>query len=82
MQDALAKLMLNRTSFVIAHRLSTVRRADRIIVLEGGRVKETGRHEELLAQSDSLYAKLYSLQLIDRRGGDQEFEGADVSKAT
>ena len=41
-QDALAKLMLNRTAFVVAHRLSTVRRADQIIVLEDGRVKETG----------------------------------------
>lgn len=71
-QDALAKLMLNRTSFVIAHRLSTVRRADQIIVLEGGRVSETGRHEELLAAPDSLYAKLYSLQLIDRSGVEHE----------
>jgi len=65
-QDALAKLMLNRTSFVIAHRLSTVRRADLIIVLDEGRVMEQGRHEELLARADSLYAKLYSLQLFDR----------------
>ena len=64
-QDALAKLMLNRTSFVIAHRLSTVRRADRIIVLDQGRVIEQGRHDELLATPDSLYAKLYALQLFD-----------------
>ena len=67
-QDALAKLMLNRTSFVIAHRLSTVRRADLIIVLDQGRVMERGRHEELLGCSDSLYAKLYSLQLFDSDG--------------
>jgi subfamily B ATP-binding cassette protein MsbA len=65
-QDALAKLMLNRTSFVVAHRLSTVRRADLIIVLDQGRVMEQGRHEELLARGDSLYAKLYSLQIFDR----------------
>lgn len=65
-QDALVKLMLNRTSFVIAHRLSTVRRADLIIVLDEGRVMEQGRHEELLARADSLYARLYSLQLFDR----------------
>lgn len=69
-QDALAKLMLDRTAFVIAHRLSTVRRADRIVVLDRGRVQEIGRHEELLAAPDSLYAKLYALQLFDRDGGD------------
>jgi subfamily B ATP-binding cassette protein MsbA len=47
-QDALTTLMLNRTSFVIAHRLSTVRRADAIIVLERGRIAEVGRHDELV----------------------------------
>ena len=65
-QDALAKLLMNRTSFVIAHRLSTVRRADLIIVLDRGRVAEVGRHAELVSRVDGLYAKLYALQLIDR----------------
>ena len=65
-QDALAKLLLNRTSFVIAHRLSTVRRADAIIVLDRGRVCEMGRHDELLANPKSQYAKLYAMQLFDR----------------
>ena len=65
-QDALANLMRNRTAFVIAHRLSTVRRADKIVALERGRVAEIGRHEELLARSSGVYAKLYSLQLFDR----------------
>ena len=65
-QDALAKLLMNRTSFVIAHRLSTVRRADLIILLDRGRVAEVGRHAELVSRVDGLYAKLYTLQLIDR----------------
>jgi ATP-binding cassette, subfamily B, bacterial MsbA len=63
-QDALANLMLNRTSFVIAHRLSTVRRADAIVVLERGRIVEAGRHDELLSRGGA-YAKLYELQLQD-----------------
>jgi subfamily B ATP-binding cassette protein MsbA len=66
-QEALQNLMRHRTSFVIAHRLSTVRRADKIIVLEKGRVAEVGRHDELLAKPGGVYARLYSLQLFDAR---------------
>src|SRR4029450_2291058 len=66
-QDALQTLMRNRTSFVIAHRLSTVRRADAIIVLERGRIAEIGRHDELLARPGGVYAKLYALQIFETR---------------
>jgi subfamily B ATP-binding cassette protein MsbA len=66
-QDALANLMRDRTSFVIAHRLSTVRRADKIIALERGRVAEIGRHDELLARPGGVYAKLYAQQLFERQ---------------
>jgi ATP-binding cassette, subfamily B, bacterial MsbA len=66
-QEALQNLMRHRTSFVIAHRLSTVRRADKIIVLEKGRVAEIGRHEELLARPGSVYARLYALQIFEAR---------------
>jgi subfamily B ATP-binding cassette protein MsbA len=66
-QDALGALTRNRTSLVIAHRLSTVERADRILVLEQGRLVETGTHAELLAK-DGLYTDLYRAQFRDDRG--------------
>ena len=63
-QDALERLMQNRTTLVIAHRLSTVENADRIIVLDEGRIVESGTHKQLLAAS-GLYASLYRMQFSD-----------------
>jgi ATP-binding cassette subfamily B protein len=60
-QDALGKLTRGRTSVIIAHRLSTIRRADRILVFHRGELRESGRHEELMA-ADGIYARLYRLQ--------------------
>jgi subfamily B ATP-binding cassette protein MsbA len=61
-QEALERLMVGRTTLVIAHRLSTIRNADQILVLEGGRIVEAGRHEELLGRN-GLFARLYQTQL-------------------
>jgi ATP-binding cassette, subfamily B, bacterial MsbA len=66
-QTALQNLMTGRTVFVIAHRLSTVRRADRIIVLEHGRIADQGSHEDLLSRLGT-YRRLYELQFIDIDG--------------
>lgn len=61
-QEALERLMRDRTTLVIAHRLSTVQRADRIVVLDNGIIEQTGKHEELMQDSGGLYRRLYSLQ--------------------
>ena len=70
-ERGIAELMRNRTSIVIAHRLSTVRRADRIIVLDHGAIAEEGRHDELLAR-EGIYAKLYRLQMQHGHPGRSE----------
>lgn len=64
-RDALERLMADRTSIIIAHRLSTVQKADRIIVLHHGRIRETGTHQELLRRK-GIYWKLYQLQYKDQ----------------
>ncbi len=64
-QEALQNLMKNRTSFVIAHRLSTIRNADVIVVLEEGKVKESGTHQELITIEEGLYRNLNKLQLFE-----------------
>ena len=73
MQQALERVAEGRTVFCIAHRLSSVWRADKIVVIEGGEIAQVGKHEELLA-CNGVYRKLYSLQLsppeaVERRRG-------------
>ena len=62
-QESLEELMKNRTTFIIAHRLSTVRRADKILVFKDGEIVETGKHDELLKIESGVYRHLYELQI-------------------
>ena len=66
-EQALKKLMAGRTSLVVAHRLSTIRHSDRILVMHKGRIREQGAHQELLAM-DGLYRRLYELQYAEQEG--------------
>ena len=63
-QAALERLMQNRTTLIIAHRLATVRKVDRIVVLDAGRIVASGRHDALMAEG-GLYARLAALQFRD-----------------
>ncbi len=64
-QEAIERLMENRTSIVIAHRLSTIKNANRIIVIDGGEIVQKGKHQELLRQKGGIYKKLYEMQFSD-----------------
>jgi len=70
-QSALEDLLENRTAFIIAHRLSTVRKADRIIVIKGGEIIEEGSHRELMERS-GLYSQLYQMQFKDIEKSDNQ----------
>jgi ABC-type multidrug transport system fused ATPase/permease subunit len=78
-QAALDALMEGRTTFVIAHRLSTVRRADMIVVMDAGRIVERGTHDELLARG-GLYKEIHDLQLIDHAKFSEEMEIVEEEK--
>jgi ATP-binding cassette, subfamily B, bacterial MsbA len=64
-QEAIERLMINRTTFVIAHRLSTIRNANRIIVLDRGRIVQYGTHDDLILNENGLYRKFYEMQFRD-----------------
>src|SRR5690606_9511913 len=84
-QTALHELVKGRTTIAIAHRLSTLRRADRIIVMQNGRIAECGSHDELVA-SDGIYARLVRLQgtptHIDEEALERAAAGGDGARQT
>ena len=74
-QDALSTLMQGRTTLIIAHRFSTIRHANKILVLEQGEVAESGTHDELLRQ-DGIYSRLYHMQTASRNSNNDSEDGA------
>jgi ATP-binding cassette subfamily B protein len=80
-QKALDQLMQNRTTFVIAHRLSTVRRADQILVMQNGRIVQRGKHQELLNEG-GLYREIYELQMRDQESFRETMELIESQEKT
>jgi ATP-binding cassette, subfamily B, multidrug efflux pump len=77
-QSAIQKILKGRTSIVVAHRLSTIQRADKIIVMHKGKIREMGKHQELLAQQ-GIYYRLYQLQYKEQLGvGGNGEEGREI----
>jgi ATP-binding cassette subfamily B protein len=76
-QEAMERLMEGRTSIVIAHRLSTVRMLDRILVFEHGKVTEEGTHEELLRRENGIYKRLFELQALGLLVNEEDTEFDD-----
>ena len=68
-QEAMGRLIVGRTAIVIAHRLSTVRSMDRILVFDHGRIVEEGRHDELVRRENGLYRRLFERQALDLTAG-------------
>jgi subfamily B ATP-binding cassette protein MsbA len=83
-QEALVRLMRDRTTFVIAHRLSTITNADWIVVLDDGRIVEEGTHAVLLSHEDGLYRRMHSLQFRWEEAASAEppIEETDVVEVT
>ncbi|HEX7997724.1 MAG TPA: ABC transporter ATP-binding protein [Pyrinomonadaceae bacterium] len=77
-QQAIGRVMMNRTSLIVAHRLSTIQRADRIIVMHHGEIRELGSHQQLLAQR-GLYWRLYKLQYADAARDDEPLTDEPLS---
>ena len=79
-QDAIERLMANRTTLVIAHRLATIRRVDRIVVLSDGRIVEEGTHDELIARGQ-VYRRLHDQQMLVARAADDGVADAEIAPA-
>jgi len=80
-REALGRMVEGRTSMIIAHRLSTIQRADRILVMHKGKLRESGTHQQLLAQR-GIYWKLYQLQYKDQEVRAAERPMAPVARAS